>query len=482
MKQYRSLAAVRAAIASDTITCRQLVEQYLQEIEKKTHLNVFLEVFEDEARSRASEIDLKLRNGTAGRLAGMVVSIKDVLCYEKHRLQAGSKILQGFESQFSATAVQRIIDEDAIIIGRTNCDEFAMGSSSENSAYGPVVNAAGENRVPGGSSGGSAVSVQADMCMASLGTDTGGSVRQPASFCGIVGCKPTYSRISRYGLLAYASSFDTIGIFSHTVEDAALLLEIISGADDYDSTVSHEPVKPYSQLLNGEKKYRIAYLKEVSDSPEISQPVKDAVNAALKWMREDGHEVEPVEFSYLDYVLPTYYILTTAEASSNLARYDGVKYGYRSADHVNLESMYKKSRSQAFGKEVQRRILLGTFVLSASYYDAFYMKALKARKLIQKATRDILKEYDFIVLPTSPTVAFNLGEHTKNPLEMYLADLFTVQASVAGVPAISIPYGNDPEGMPIGLQLMADAFEEEKLLAFSKYVLENRRIEVKQGN
>lgn len=436
---------------------------------------MFLEVFSEEALQQADVVDRKFKAGHQGRLAGMVVSLKDVLCYNGHRLQAGSRILEGFVSQFTSTAVQRLIDEDAIIIGRTNCDEFAMGSSSENSAYGPVVNGAGTQRVPGGSSGGSAVSVQTDMCLVSLGTDTGGSVRQPAAFCGIVGYKPTYSRISRYGLLAYASSFDTIGIFAHTVEDTALVLEIISGADDYDSTVSQEPVLPYSSMLDNGRKYRIAYLKEPLESPEISAPVKGAVERAIEWLKTEGHTVEPVEFHYLDYVLPTYYILTTAEASSNLSRYDGVKYGYRSASHRNLESMYKKSRSEAFGKEVQRRILLGTFVLSASYYDAFYTRALKARRLIQKATRDILQDYDFIILPTSPTVAFKLGEHTKNPLEMYLADLFTVQASVAGVPAISIPFGEDSEGMPIGLQLIADAFKEDKLLAFSKYILDNRQ-------
>lgn len=474
MKTYRSLALIQEAIASETITCRELVEQYLQVIEEKKNLNVFLEVFAEEALAAADIIDGKFRSGNQGKLAGMVISIKDVLCYKDHKLQAGSRILEGFVSQFTGSAIQRLIDEDVIIIGRTNCDEFAMGSSSENSAYGPVVNAAGQKRVPGGSSGGSAVSVQSDMCLLSLGTDTGGSVRQPAAFCGIVGYKPTYSRISRYGLLAYASSFDTIGTFAHNIEDTALVLEIMAGPDDYDSTVSHEPVLPYSQLLSNNKKYKIAYLKEPLASPEISSSVKGAVENAIQWLKGDGHTVDPVEFHYLDYVLPTYYILTTAEASSNLSRYDGVKYGYRSKAHTNLETMYKKSRSEAFGKEVQRRILLGTFVLSASYYDAFYTKALKARKLIQQATREILKEYDFIILPTSPTVAFKLGEHTKNPLEMYLADLFTVQASVAGVPAISIPYGEDQDGMPIGLQLMADAFQEDKLLAFSRHMLESR--------
>jgi len=475
LKNYRSLAGIQSAIASGTLTCRSLVESYLRVIDENSYLNAFLEVFSSEALQKADEVDLKLKSGSAGRLAGMVISIKDVLCYKDHKLQAGSRILDGFVSQFTGTAVQRLLDEDAIIIGRTNCDEFAMGSSSENSAFGPVVNAAGLRRVPGGSSGGSAVSVQADMCLASLGTDTGGSVRQPASFCGIVGYKPTYSRISRYGLLAYASSFDTIGVFAHNVEDVAILLELMAGHDDYDSTVSHETVKPYSALLDKPGRCKIAYLKEPLSSPEISKPVKQAVENAISWLRTEGHTVEGVEFNYLDHVLPTYYILTTAEASSNLSRYDGVRYGYRSSDHLNLESMYKKSRSQAFGKEVQRRILLGTFVLSASYYDAFYTKALKARKLIQKATREILKDYDFIILPTSPTVAFKLEEHTKNPLEMYLADLFTVQASVAGVPAISIPFDEDPDGMPIGVQLMADAFEEEKLLAFSKYILDNRK-------
>jgi aspartyl-tRNA(Asn)/glutamyl-tRNA(Gln) amidotransferase subunit A len=305
----------------------------------------------------------------------MVLGIKDVLCYQEHEANASSKILEGFESQFTCTAIQRLIDEDAIIIGRLNCDEFGMGSSNENSVHGRVLNAADESRVPGGSSGGSAVAVQANLCTASLGTDTGGSVRQPAAFTGVIGIKPTYSRVSRYGLIAYASSFDTIGVFSNTVKDNALVLEIMAGSDDFDSTASRKPVPNYSELLHFDKPAKIAYLKETIYSESLQDDIKDNILGTLETLKNEGHEIVEVNFPLLEYVLPTYYILTTAEASSNLSRFDGVKYGYRSPNAHNLESMYKMTRSEGFGHEVKRRIMLGTFVLSASYYDAYFTKA-----------------------------------------------------------------------------------------------------------
>ncbi len=398
----------------------------------------------------------------------MVIGLKDVLSYKDHPLQAGSKILNNFISEFNATAVQRLLDQDAIIIGRQNCDEFAMGSSNENSSFGPVLNPIDNTRVPGGSSGGSAVAVAADMCQVSLGSDTGGSVRQPAAFCGVVGMKPTYSRISRYGLVAYGSSFDCIGIFSKSVEDIALVLGVISGADEYDSTVSRTSVPDYSSALTPNTKFRISYIRDTVESEALQLEIKDSIHEAIEELKSQGHTVEGIDFPLLEYVLPTYYILATAEASSNLSRYDGIRYGHRSAETKDLQSLYKKTRSEAFGKEVQRRILLGTFVLSSSYYDAYYTKAQKVRRVIREKTKAVFRHYDFMLMPTAPTTAFKLGSHTDNPLEMYLADLFSVQANVAGVPAISFPYGKDKNGLPIGLQAIADDFEESKLLQLAK--------------
>lgn len=473
MRTYATFREIQHDLQQGKISCEDLVRHHLTNIKSKSHLNAFLSVYEQEALTSAAVIDAKIKNGTARRLAGLVVGLKDVLAYKDHPLQASSHILDGFISQFNATAVQRLLDEDAIIIGRQNCDEFAMGSSNENSAFGPVLNDADNSRVPGGSSGGSAVAVQADMCQVSLGSDTGGSVRQPAAFCGLVGLKPTYSRISRYGLAAYGSSFDCIGIFGKSVEDVALVLEVIAGPDEVDSTVSQKPVPPYVKELHQAdgRKYKVAYVSEIDGSDGLQPEIRESILARIEKIRADGHEVERIEFPLNEYVLPTYYILATAEASSNLSRYDGVRYGFRSSNVNDLQSLYKKSRSEGFGKEVQRRILLGTFVLSASYYDAYYTKAQKVRRIIREKTKELLKQYDFIVMPITPTTAFKLGEHTGNPLEMYLADLFSVQANVAGVPAIAIPCGTDNAGLPIGMQLIADDFEESKLLHFSDSLL-----------
>lgn len=470
MEKFRSFDEIKKSLENKETDCKAIVSYYLKNIQTKAHLNAFVEVYTDSALAQAEKIDQKIASGNAGKLAGMVIGIKDVLCYQDHESNASSKILRGFQSQFTTSAIQRLIDEDAIIIGRLNCDEFGMGSSNENSAHGKTLNAADESRVPGGSSGGSAVAVQANLCTTSLGTDTGGSVRQPAAFTGVVGIKPTYSRVSRYGLIAYASSFDTIGVFSNNVKDNALVLEVIAGSDDFDSTVSKKTVPNYSELLHFDRRAKIAYLKETIFTDALQDEIKENTLGILDKLRQEGHEVVEVNFPLLEYVLPTYYILTTAEASSNLSRFDGVKYGYRSPNAHNLESMYKMTRSEGFGPEVKRRIMLGTFVLSASYYDAYFTKAQRVRRLIKEFTENLLDKFDYIVMPTTPSTAFKFGEHSNDPVAMYLEDLYTVQASVSGVPAISIPNGKDKQGLPIGLQIMANSFKEADLLAFANYL------------
>jgi len=476
VKVYNALAEIRKDLMDGNLTLPDLVDHYLQRIEEEWHLNAFIEVFAEEAKVKSIEINKKILDGTAGRLAGMVVGLKDIICYKDHGVSVGSKILEKYVSIYSATVVERLLAEDAIIIGRLNCDEFAMGGSNENSYFGPVKNYADNTKVPGGSSGGAAVAVQAGLCLAALGTDTGGSVRQPASFCGIVGLKPTYGRVSRYGIIAYASSLDQVGPLTRSVEDAALILEIIAGTDEYDSTTSRLSVPQYSKKLNSPGKKKIAYLPETLSDEGLDKDVKSMTEKAIKHLQEEGHLVEPVSFPLLDYVVPTYYILTMAEASSNLARYDGVHYGYRSPDATTLESTYKKSRSEGFGSEVKRRIMLGTFVLSAGYYDAYYAKAQKVRRLIREKTDDILRQYDFILLPTTPTPAFGIGEKVDDPVLMYLADIFTVQASLGGFPAISLPVGNNANGLPLGLQFIGKRFGEAELLAFSNYFMELAKI------
>ncbi|MFN3759096.1 MAG: Asp-tRNA(Asn)/Glu-tRNA(Gln) amidotransferase subunit GatA [Algoriphagus aquaeductus] len=472
MEKFSSFDEIKKTLEKKETDCRAIVNHYLENIRTKAYLNAFVEVYAQSALQQAERIDEKLAKGKAGKLAGMVIGIKDVLNYAGHASHASSNILKGYISQFTTTAVQRLIDEDAIIIGRLNCDEFGMGSSNENSAHGKVLNALDEAKVPGGSSGGSAVAVQANLCTVSLGTDTGGSVRQPAAFTGVIGMKPTYSRVSRWGLIAYASSFDTIGIFSNTVKDNALVMEIMAGHDEFDSTSSRKPVFHYSELLHFEKKAKVAFIKETLDSPALQSEIRENTIQVLEKLTSEGHEVKAVEFPLLKYALPTYYILTTAEASSNLSRFDGVKYGYRSSNAHNLESMYKLTRSEGFGEEVKRRIMLGTFVLSASYYDAYFTKAQKVRRLIKEYTENLLNEFDYIIMPTTPSTAFKFGEHSGDPVAMYLEDLFTVQASVSGVPAISLPNGKDKSGMPIGLQIIANSFKEAELYAFSNYLTE----------
>ncbi|MFN8309459.1 MAG: Asp-tRNA(Asn)/Glu-tRNA(Gln) amidotransferase subunit GatA [Chitinophagales bacterium] len=467
----KTLNQIQQHLADGKLTAVSLTESYLGKITEHQSLNAFLEVFEADAIAQAKAIDAKIAAGQPlGRLHGLVIGIKDNICYKGHKVSAGSKILENFTSIYSSTVVEKLLAADAIIIGRLNCDEFAMGSSNENSAYGPVRNALDPTRVPGGSSGGSAVAVQAGLCHASLGSDTGGSIRQPASFCGVVGVKPTYGRVSRYGLIAYASSFDQIGPFANSVEDAALITSVISGADDYDATASQKSVEAFEkETWTG--KARIAVLKNTIDHPGLHPEVRTAAENVINNWKLQGHIIEEVPFDLMDHLIATYYVLTTAEASSNLARFDGVHYGFRAPDAVDMETVYKRSRTEGFGREVKNRIMLGTFVLSAGYYDAYYSRAQRVRRILQNKLREIFKSYDFILMPTAPSVAFKLGEKTSDPVEMYLADIYTVLANLTGVPAISLPLAKNAEGLPIGMQLLADQFQEGKLFAFSKQVM-----------
>jgi aspartyl-tRNA(Asn)/glutamyl-tRNA(Gln) amidotransferase subunit A len=448
-----------------------MVEYYLKNIESQQHLNAFLEVWGEEAIERAKAIDEKVKEGTAGRLAGCVIALKDVLAYKDHRVGSSSKILEGFTSIYSATVVQRLLDEDAIFIGRTNCDEFAMGASNENSAFGPVLNAVDNTRVPGGSSGGSAVAVQAKMAHAALGTDTGGSIRQPAAFTGLYGLKPTYGLISRWGLLAYASSFDQVGPMTQSLEDAVLLTEIMAGPDGQDATM-YQQAAPKFGLPVAPAKAKFAVMREAVEGEGIDAEVKQMMLDLIAKLEAAGHEITYFDFPLLDYMVPAYYVLTTAEASSNLSRYSGMLYGKRSASAHDLDSTYTLSRTEGFGEEVKRRIMLGTFVLSSDQYDAYYDKAQRVRQVIRMETEKVLAGVDAILLPTTSTPAFKLGEKAANPVAMYMADLLTVQANLAGNPAISIPAGTTAAGLPMGVQLMTGLLEEKALFDLSKLLEE----------
>ena len=476
MYTHRSISELRSRLLCGELTCSQVVDSYLHSITSQEHLNAFVEVFSNEARERAHLLDQKLNDPSSwGKCYGVIVGIKDVLCYKGHHVGASSAILKNYTAIYNATAIQKLLDEDAIIIGNLNCDEFAMGSSNEHSVHGKVLNALDNSRVPGGSSGGSAVAVQANMCMVSLGSDTGGSVRQPADFCGIVGLKPSYGRISRYGLIAYASSFDQIGIFSQNIEDAAWILETIAGPDEYDSTCASVQVPDYSKKLQSIQPLNIAYFPQALEHPSLDPEIRIEIEKKLSSLKADGHTVTAVDFQYLDYIVPAYYILTTAEASSNLSRYDGIKFGHRTSNEVNdLNELYRLSRSEGFGKEVKRRIMLGTFVLSTGYYDAYYAKAQQVRRLIFDKTKEIFLNHDLIIMPTVPSTAFRFGEKSNDAVEMFLGDLYTVYANLAGIAGISIPLFKHSNGMPFGMQVMSDSMNEETLLAFSSSCLHQK--------
>lgn len=462
---FKTVREAQSAIKSGT-SVLEILEIYLTRIQDHQHLNAFIEIFEDSARSAALRIQEKINSGTAGKLAGVVVGIKDNLCYEGHSVSASSKILKNFISLYTATSVERILAEDAIIIGRLNCDEFAMGSSNETSAYGPVLNYLNPNYVPGGSSGGSAVAVQAGLCTVALGSDTGGSVRQPASWTGTVGLKPTYGRISRYGLIAYASSFDQVGVFTSNIEDAGLLYSIMAGKDPMDATSSSRPVE--SRQHQG-RALRFGIIQDYLNLPGLEDEVKSAFEQIVQKLREKGHEFKEFSFPFLDYVVPVYYVLSTAEASSNLSRFDGVHYGKRAESAEGIDETYVNSRTEGFGSEVKRRIITGTFVLSNEQYEAYYAKGQKIRRLLLQATNNIFKEVDVLLMPTTPSSAFKIGD-IKDPIQMYLQDIYTVHANLTGNPAINIPLSYSSNGMPFGIQLMTHHFEEELLFHASRTV------------
>ncbi|MDH7604172.1 MAG: Asp-tRNA(Asn)/Glu-tRNA(Gln) amidotransferase subunit GatA [Melioribacter sp.] len=468
MKGYKNHFEKVEKIKSGEISLRQNVNYFLKRIEENSNLNCYNFVFND-CIEQADIIEEKIKNGKAGKLAGMVIAIKDVLALKDKPMTCSSNILKNFISIYTSTAVQKLINEDAIIIGKTNCDEFAMGSSNENSAFGPALNPHDATRVTGGSSGGSAAAVAADLCDVSLGTDTGGSIRQPAAFCGIFGLKPTYGRVSRYGLTAFASSFDTIGPFAKSIEDIALVLEVISGKDEKDSTSQDTPVPEFSKNILTDKKFKIGIPKEYFGEG-LDSEIKDAINNQIEKLKSNGHQIIEISLPHTEYAIATYYILTTAEASSNLSRYEGAHYGYRAEQSGDLIDMYTETRTQGFGKEVKRRIMLGTYVLSAGYYDAYYRKAQKVRRLLKNDFTEAFKSVDVILTPTTPTVAFKIGEKSSNPLEMYLSDIYTTSANLAGIPGINIPITKNKNGLPIGMQLMANQFEELKLLQLSKVI------------
>ncbi len=460
---YKTIADIKKALGSGK-TASSILEEHLHLAKEKSSLNAFVEIFEDTSRQAARLIDNKIKQGKAGRLAGVILGIKDNICYKGHKVSAASKILNNFESIYTATVLQKLIDEDAIVIGRLNCDEFAMGSSNENSFYGNVNNNFNEEYVPGGSSGGSSVAVSAGLCTVALGSDTGGSVRQPASWTNTFGLKPTYGSLSRYGLIAYASSFDQIGVFSNSIEDSQLIFEITRGKDPMDSTSSSRNIE--SKSVETEK-LRIGVVKEYMSHEGIDSEIKLKLENLKSSLDSGNIKVVECDFPYLDYLVPTYYVLSTAEASSNLSRFDGVHYGHRSENASGVDDTYKKSRSEGFGVEVKRRIMTGTFVLSHGYYDAYYTKAQKVRRIVKNATDAFFKDVDVLVFPTTPSTAFKQGS-VNEPITMYLQDIFTVHANLTGNPAISIPFGIHSNGMPFGLQIMSDRFNEEKLFSYSK--------------
>ena len=468
MKNYSSYKDLYVALKSNETSCVQQTNLYLQKIKRNKNLNAFIQVFEESALEASKKVDEKIKKGTQGKLAGMVVAIKDNICYKNHKISASSKILTGFESLYSATVIEKLLKADAIIIGRLNCDEFAMGSANENSIYGPVLNPHNNNKVAGGSSGGSAAAVAAGLCLVALGSDTGGSIRQPASFCGVVGLKPTYSRVSRHGLIAYASSFDQIGPLTNNIDDAGLVLEVIAGKDDFDATVSNNPIGKYNEHKYKDSPKKIAYIEETLSHDLLDNEVKSLFLKKIDKLKKENHVISSISFPYLDYLVPTYYVLTTAEASSNLSRYDGVRYGHRTESSLDLQEMYFKTRTEGFGDEVKRRIMLGTFVLSAGYNDEYFTKAQKIRRLIYDKTKQIFNDFDFLISPTSPHTAFDIGVEYTDPIKMYLEDIFTVHANLSGNPAVSVPIGIDSKKLPVGMHIMSSHFNEYNLLYFSK--------------
>ena len=467
-----TIPAIVSAIGDRKLSAAELVTAFYKKIKAEDgEIHAYLTLCEDRALEQARNIDaLASRGDTLPPLAGVPMGIKDVMVTRGIRTTAGSRILENFVPPYTCTAVERLEAAGAIVLGKLNCDEFAMGSSNENSAYGSVRNPRDKSRVPGGSSGGSAAAVAAGTAVATLGSDTGGSIRQPASFCGVVGLMPTYGRVSRYGLIAFASSLDHIGPLARTVEDAAILLSVIAGHDPMDSTSANVPVPDYrTELQKPVKGLRLGVPKEYFGEG-LDSEVRSAVEAAIQKLAAQGTEIVPVSLPHTGYAIPTYYVIATAEASANLARYDGVRYGYRSKSAKTLAEMYRKTRDEAFGAEVKRRIILGTYALSSGYYDAYYLKAQKVRTLLARDFQQAFTKVDAVITPTAPTPAFKLGEKSADPLAMYLADVYTVTADLAGIPGISVPCGQSTGGLPIGLQVLGRHFDESTVLRIANSI------------
>ncbi len=461
-----TVESTQTAVLEKQTTATALVDAFYQKIDTEDGaIGAYLTLCKERAYQQAARIDALADKGDAlPPLAGVPIAVKDVFATKDVRTTAGSKILANFISPYDATVVTRLEEAGAIILGKTNCDEFAMGSSNENSGFYPVHNPRDPSRVPGGSSGGSAAVVAAGTAVASIGSDTGGSIRQPAAFCGVVGLKPTYGRVSRYGLIAFASSLDHVGPFGKSVKDTALVLQCMAGRDELDSTSADVPVPNYlSQIEQPVRGLRVGVPQEYFGEG-LDREVHSAVEAGIQQLAQAGCEIVPISLPNTKYAIPTYYVVATAEASSNLARYDGVRYGVRATDAKTLAEMYRRTRDQDFGAEVKRRIMLGTYVLSAGYYDAYYLKAQRVRRLLADDFHQAFAKVDVIVTPTTPTPAFKLGEKTDDPLAMYLADIFTVTANLAGIPGISIPCGKSKDGLPIGMQILAKHFDETMVL------------------
>ena len=453
-------------LSKKEITLEDITKSYINRIkEKEDEVEAFVTVLSEEAENKSKEIDKKKQNGEiTNNLAGIPIGIKDNICTKGIKTTCSSKMLEDFVSPYDATVMDKINSENLITIGKLNMDEFAMGGSTENSYFKKTKNPWDLSKVPGGSSGGSAAAVASQMVPWALGSDTGGSIRQPASFCGVVGLKPTYGLVSRYGLVAFASSLDQIGPITKDVRDSAILLNIIAGHDDKDSTSVNLPKKDYERALTGDiKGLKIGVPKEFFGEG-INKEVKESLKQAIETYKKLGAEIEEFSLDIAEYALATYYIIACAEASSNLGRFDGIRYTYRAKDFKDLKDLYKKTRSEGFGAEVKRRIILGTYVLSSGYYDAYYKKAQQVRTLVMNEFNKGFEKYDVILTPTAPTVAFGIGEKLNNPLEMYLADICTVSVNIAGLPGISIPCGVDNAGMPIGMQLIGNKFQEETIL------------------
>jgi aspartyl-tRNA(Asn)/glutamyl-tRNA(Gln) amidotransferase subunit A len=463
-----TIDSIQVGLGQGKFSSQELTQEYLKQIEVDD-TNSFISVNE-QAMAEAQQADQVLAAGNGTALTGIPLAVKDILLVKDLRATGASKILENYVASYTATAVRKLQDAGMVILGKTNCDEFAMGTSNENSAFGPVLNPHDKSRVPGGSSGGSAAAVAANLCPVSLGTDTGGSIRQPASFCGVVGVKPTYGRVSRYGSMAMASSLDQIGPLGKTVKDSAHLLQHMAGFDKHDATSSMQPVPDYVAALDkNAKKLRLGVPKEYF-SDHLDKEIKKIIEQKIEELKQQGFEIKEVSLPYTDYALAAYYLIMPAEVSSNLARYDGVLYGMRANKKLSLDQWYKQVRSNGFGAEAKRRIMLGTFVLSAGYYDAYYKQAQRVRTLVKADFAKAFKEVDVLLTPATPTTAFSLGEKTQDPLAMYLADVFTVGANIAGICGMTLPIGQDSKNLPIGLQLLAEPFAEEKLFTLGNFI------------